>query len=321
MPAAPDDGDLSLLEPDPGVRAFGDAAASSISYQSTKKPRRCVRSICAGTAAGCVLIGLATVLLVRGLVADDGASPAVPQPHASSTVPCGPCASGLCVRGGCVPNGESPLHYYVNNVTDAEYDWELVETIKLAGAHAYVLNLTSQRWLTERESDRSVWWHQLAVVVPDQPSAAALHTGWLWITGGHNDDDGTQRWDTTDSDFQIAYQLAISTRTICSVLKQVPNQPIRFTHEIPHPAGFYADGRTEDGIIAYTWNHFVSAPHDPEWLLRLPMTKAASRVRQAPLSSHPLPLVPLLLLLLRLLRRRRRRRLLRLLLLPATAYN
>lgn len=35
---------------------------------------------------------------------------------------------------------------------------------------------------------------------------------------------------------------------------------------------------TEDGIIAYTWNHFVlKDTSSPEWLLRLPMTKAVSK--------------------------------------------
>ncbi len=48
---------------------------------------------------------------------------------------------------------------------------------------------------------------------------------------------------------------------------QVPNQPIHFLAEQP------PRGRSEDAIIAYTWNHFLDHIDDPEWLLRLPMTK------------------------------------------------
>jgi len=48
---------------------------------------------------------------------------------------------------------------------------------------------------------------------------------------------------------------------------QVPNQPIHFAAEQP------PRGRSEDAIIAYTWNHFLNTPTEPEWLLRLPMTK------------------------------------------------
>lgn len=32
--------------------------------------------------------------------------------------------------------------------------------------------------------------------------------------------------------------------------------------------------RSEDAIIAFTWYHFLKNPDDPEYLLRLPMTKA-----------------------------------------------
>ena len=52
-------------------------------------------------------------------------------------------------------------------------------------------------------------------------------------------------------------------------MKQIPNEHLTF----------YGDPqkkrRTEDGIIAYTWRHFLEDPTKPEWLLRLPMTKAS----------------------------------------------
>ena len=34
-------------------------------------------------------------------------------------------------------------------------------------------------------------------------------------------------------------------------------------------------GRKEDDIIAWTWKHFMLYPNQPDWLLRMPMTKAA----------------------------------------------
>ena len=33
-------------------------------------------------------------------------------------------------------------------------------------------------------------------------------------------------------------------------------------------------GRDEDDLIAWTWKHFMLYPNQPDWLLRLPMTKA-----------------------------------------------
>ena len=39
------------------------------------------------------------------------------------------------------------------------------------------------------------------------------------------------------------------------------------------------DSRKEDGIIAFTWWHFLTDPtSDAEYLLRLPMTKGAVKV-------------------------------------------
>jgi len=35
--------------------------------------------------------------------------------------------------------------------------------------------------------------------------------------------------------------------------------------------------RSEDAIIAYTWDHFLANPSQPEWLVRFPMVKASVR--------------------------------------------
>jgi len=56
-----------------------------------------------------------------------------------------------------------------------------------------------------------------------------------------------------------------------AALFQIPNQPIYFSDE--HPP----NGRGEDAMVAWTWKHFMDDPSNPEWLARLPMTKAAVR--------------------------------------------
>lgn len=51
---------------------------------------------------------------------------------------------------------------------------------------------------------------------------------------------------------------------------QVPNQPMYFTDDPKR--------RTEDALIAYTWAYFMNdTSRNPEWLARLPMTKAVVR--------------------------------------------
>jgi PhoPQ-activated pathogenicity-related protein len=51
-------------------------------------------------------------------------------------------------------------------------------------------------------------------------------------------------------------------------LRGVPNQPLRFEGE--------AEGRTEDALIAYTWDKYLRTG-DERWPARLPMTKSAVR--------------------------------------------
>ena len=63
-------------------------------------------------------------------------------------------------------------------------------------------------------------------------------------------------------------QIALDTRTIVSQLKMVPNQPLIFAGE--------TTTRTEDELIAYTWDKFLRTG-DARWPARLPMTKAAVR--------------------------------------------
>jgi len=64
----------------------------------------------------------------------------------------------------------------------------------------------------------------------------------------------------------------VSTGCIGAALFQIPNEGIVFLEEKPTPKR-----RSEDAIIAWTWKHFTDDPSNPEWLLRLPMTKATVR--------------------------------------------
>jgi PhoPQ-activated pathogenicity-related protein len=214
------------------------------------------------------------------------------------------CPSGYQIRGRCVPSGVSPLDYYVNHCPDVGLPSPRITqtfTSSVGGCQVVVLNFTSQRWLTEAEfkptsAAKATWTHQLIVVEPPPAAAAAgggktaatmAPTGWLWITGGHNPDSAPVAAD--DSETAVACALARSAHTVGAVLHQVPNQPVQFAHDIPHSSQNYPnEERTEDGIISYTWNHFCfNDSTAPEWLLRLPMTKAASRAMDVLQARYP----------------------------------
>ena len=77
------------------------------------------------------------------------------------------CPSGYTVQGACVPVGQSPLEYYLQQPdSTCTYDRQPLQTFAVPGARVSVLNMTSQRWMTEAifkptSPSRSVW-YQLA---------------------------------------------------------------------------------------------------------------------------------------------------------------
>lgn len=142
---------------------------------------------------------------------------------------------------------------------DPVYGYKLVSKIDGQGFTTYVLEMTSQSWLTEKEVDRTVWKHWMLVTVPDEVKTS---TGLLYISGG-----GNQSGPPTKAD-ALTSQLATASKAVVTELKMVPNQPLVFN----------GDGRkrTEDDLIAYTWDKFLRTG-DGRWPARLPMTKSAVR--------------------------------------------
>lgn len=137
------------------------------------------------------------------------------------------------------------------------------------------MNLTSQRWLTDADYSpnseaKSIWWHYLVVIVPDE--LKFKQNGSLWITGGGMT-GGLP--DPHSEDVALSAALAITTGTITGVLFQIPNEHIVFSSDPIQKS------RSEDAIIAFTWDHFLNDPSQPEWLVRFPMVKASVRAMDA----------------------------------------
>ncbi|PIK49439.1 putative autocrine proliferation repressor protein A-like [Apostichopus japonicus] len=135
---------------------------------------------------------------------------------------------------------------------------------------AFVLNMTSQTWLTPQESSQPVWWHYLIIMVPDV--VLYSDTAFVYITGGSNRIPSSPPDPLKDDEAILLSKAALKTGMVGAVLQQVPNQPIFF------PGDPRNKSRSEDDIIAYTWRHFIEGgQNEPDWLLRFPMTKAAVR--------------------------------------------
>ncbi len=147
---------------------------------------------------------------------------------------------------------------------DAHFEWKLVNTIEGDGKYSvYILEMTSQRWLTEAEIDKPLWKHWVTIVRPREVKGS---TGFLFITGGANDSKIPAKIDAS------LVETAISTGSVVAELRMVPNQPIHF---IGAPKPTY-----EDASIAFTWDKFLKTG-DEKWPMRLPMTKAAVRAMDA----------------------------------------
>ncbi|MGH9840519.1 MAG: PhoPQ-activated protein PqaA family protein, partial [Blastocatellia bacterium] len=154
--------------------------------------------------------------------------------------------------------GKTALDRYIE-APDPAYKYELVNKITGNGYTAYVLDMTSQTWRSANEVNRTVWKHWVTIIKPDEVKHGK---SLLYIAGGNNNSAAPK-----SADEQIA-QIAVTTKSIVTELRMVPNQPLVFSDD--------KKSRTEDGIIAYTWDKFLRGGDD-NWPLRLPMTKAAVR--------------------------------------------
>jgi PhoPQ-activated pathogenicity-related protein len=148
---------------------------------------------------------------------------------------------------------------------DSNFAWKVLRELPAEGATATLLEVTSQKWLTEKEVERPLWTHWLTVV---RPATVTSDIGFMFITGGRLDRDPPARPPAWMID------LARDTGTVISELRLVPNQPIVFVDDPERKPRF------EDDYIAYTWDKFLRTG-DEKWPARLPMTKSAVRAMDA----------------------------------------
>jgi PhoPQ-activated pathogenicity-related protein len=108
----------------------------------------------------------------------------------------------------------------------------------------------------------------LVVIVPSNLDLTYSQNATMWVTGWSNGNG----WPTPeDEDILTTAALSMGTGTISAALFQVPNEHILFYDDPKQQS------RTEDAIIAYTWDHFLKDPTTPNWLVRFPMVKSVIR--------------------------------------------
>lgn len=157
---------------------------------------------------------------------------------------------------------ETALDRYVR-AEDASYQWKLVSSSPGPGFTTDVLELTSQRWLTEAEVDKPLWKHWVVITRPEE---VKHRSAILFIDGGDN-------IDPAPGPNPLLRSLALETKAVLVEVKGVPSQPLRFV-------GDTLAEREEDAIIAYSWKKYLETG-DERWPARLPMTKAVVRAMDA----------------------------------------
>ncbi|MFN0123264.1 MAG: PhoPQ-activated protein PqaA family protein, partial [Blastocatellia bacterium] len=167
-------------------------------------------------------------------------------------------APGPARSKGAAANGKTALDKYVE-APDPTYKYEVINKIPGRGFTTFVIDMTSQTWRVAAEVDRPVWRHWMVMVRPDEVKS---NKSLLYISGGNNNSAAPAR-----ADDQIV-QMAMSTKSVVTELRMIPNQPLTFSDD--------KKPRTEDEMIAYTWDKFLKTG-DEMWPARLPMTKAAVR--------------------------------------------
>ena len=169
--------------------------------------------------------------------------------------------AALAMMGAVWPSAtakETALDRYVAK-PDAAYEYKLISQYEGDGCTTYILGMTSQKFLTEKDVNRTLWKHWMIVA---KPHRLKHDTGLILIAGGSNGKEPPTKGDDTMA------QIAAKTGSVVTVLKMVPNEPLQFVGE--------ERTRTEDSLIAYTWDKYLRTG-DERWPARLPMTKAVVR--------------------------------------------
>jgi PhoPQ-activated pathogenicity-related protein len=148
---------------------------------------------------------------------------------------------------------------------DFNYSYVEVDSASDLLTSAYTLELISQGWRDSSEVTPVVWTHWVTIYKPTFNLFITTDTAMLLINGGDNSDP------LPPYDDQLR-QLSLGTGSVIVVLSAVPNQPLQFSDE--------AAPRSEDEIIAYSWDKFLNGG-DNNWPVQLPMVKSVVRCMDA----------------------------------------
>ncbi len=181
-----------------------------------------------------------------------------------------------------VSSYSSPLDIFVREY-DPEYTWTTPEeypviyasgSVFMRLATTYITRMTSQAWRSSDEiySGR-IWKHNLEIIVPER---IRTNTALLFIDGGSITSSPLNE----EERLILGEMAALSGATIVHI-DNVPSQPIVFMDDYDAERNEILYSRTEDAIIAYSYdkymNEYKNGNDDYHWPLLLAMAKSAVR--------------------------------------------
>lgn len=169
-------------------------------------------------------------------------------PSVSAGVRFAPLAMAVVACCFAVSTLAGALEDYVRK-KDSSFNWKRNEqqALKTGGTLTH-LELVSQTWRGQ------FWSHHLLVIRP-----AAVRTpsfALLFVTGGGYNAPG-------EKELELFQKVADRAGVLVGILNKVPNQPLY-------------DGKTEDALIAHTFDQYLKTG-DATWPLLFPMVKSAVR--------------------------------------------
>jgi len=158
--------------------------------------------------------------------------------------------------------GDNTLKDYVNR-SDTTFSYNERHTYSKDNYTVHVLEVFSQTWKSADVVDRAHWQHWVNIIVPD---TLKYEKALVLISGGSNGDSPP-----SSVDDEIV-SLALMSNSVVIEVKMIPNEPVVFSDE--------TFKRSEDAIIAYTWDKYLRTG-DADWPLQLPMVKGVVKSMDA----------------------------------------
>jgi PhoPQ-activated pathogenicity-related protein len=130
------------------------------------------------------------------------------------------------------------LEEYVNR-PDSSYSYTLHSSFNYTGGIAYVLNVTSQTWLSTKEVSHPIWRHWVLIAKPNR----LKHFKPLFVIAGGS--SGNRAPNSIPTEYAM---MSSVTESILVMLFQIPYQPVSFP-AAPRP-------RVEDGNFKFCLSRY-----------------------------------------------------------------